>query len=102
MASYRTPTSIKISRTPQSKKLYRKEEQLSKLVRECADAWRAALPHHTNEMLQLSTPPKFSQELLPQVLYDLLESFDSGAAKLAAETYLTRNHEAEVHYANTA
>ena len=80
---YIEPGSHFISRSDETEKLYRLEEKRNVAIKDCATEWAKinAVPQE-----------EFWTQSLPQALFDLLQSFDSKAAEMAALAYLKANN----------
>lgn len=76
---YIKPTVIRIELTSETEKLYKLENERNGLIRTAAHEWSTLMGVDKSE---------FWTRALPQQLFDLLESFDHEASKVAAEAYL--------------
>ena len=78
---YRKPQSYRITRGTTSEALYRFEHQLHTFIeRKLAPERRKFAPFHGDG--------SFYHDMLPQLLFDLLDSYDTQAVRLAVSTWL--------------
>jgi hypothetical protein len=81
MKSYRKPRRNFIGRSKATEKLYRLEEKRSEIIKLCVEEYMKVT---TSD----SDPMAFWAIGMPQGLFDVLEAFDTEAAKLAAQSFL--------------
>jgi hypothetical protein len=86
--TYRAPGPSRITRGTTSEKLYRLEEQLHELIRKTANE-RAKFIGVT----VVSGSTDYYHVTLPQVLFDLFDSYDKGAVREAITAYVRHNPE---------
>ena len=80
---YVKPSSIFIPRCDESEKLYEAEAERQKIIERCARLWM--------DLHQISDS-EFWTRGIPQQLFDILDSWDKGAAYIAAKAFV-ENHD---------
>lgn len=78
---YIKPRTIMISRSRETEKLYNLEDKTHTFMRECAKEWSKYLGINKG---------MYWKQAIPQILYDLLDSWDHKGAYLAARAYVER------------
>lgn len=76
------PRLIRIGSSAQ--KLYNLEYKRSELIKECAKEWNKLASKHFG----FDPEESIWKRAIPQVLFDILESFERSSSQLAAQAYL--------------
>ena len=76
---YVKPVPTHIPQTPETEKLYSLEDQRNALIEACATEWASIMGVPLAE---------FWTRAVPAQLFNILESYDRRASKVAAEAYL--------------
>lgn len=79
LTGYRSPVPLRIGREPGTEGLYAAEHKVHERLQDVGEEWKRVTGN---------TEFKFFQEVLPQVLFDLLDSYDTKAAYTAAKAYI--------------
>ena len=80
------PRRVYISRTAESRELYRAEEQRGEIMRTCATEWLnlMGMPTDRDTLYDVG---------IPQMLFDMLDNYGPHIARLACEAWLEQHPE---------